>query len=168
MAESDKIPQIDPVMPNTLYKAEFGWKGKLLSLLYSGFWTTFFILYPDALVRYWRNHWWIWRIIEVVFILWVPLVILTGFVSRTVFTETHIDHRTMFGVRIVREYTDIERVYLGWGFIRIHFFDGWKVKIYSGKADIVKIFSIIRKRARTDLLIDPYIIPPREWLDGEG
>jgi hypothetical protein len=151
-------------MPNTLYKAEYGWKGKLLSLLYSSFVTTLFMLHPNGLVRIWQDYGWVMRVGLVPSLLSVPWILLAGFVSRTAFTETHIDHRTMFGVRIVREYTDIERVYLGAGFIRIHFFDGWKVKIYSGNADIVKIFSIIRKRARTDLPIDPYIIPPREWL----
>src|SRR5262245_62555926 len=98
MAESDKIPQIDIAMPNTLYKAEYGSKGKLLSLLYSGFWTAFFILYPDALVRYWRDSWWIWRILEVVFILWVPLVLLISLVSCLVFTELNISHLTLFGL----------------------------------------------------------------------
>jgi hypothetical protein len=155
-------------MPNTLYKAEYGWKGKLLSLLYSSFVTTLFMSNPNGLVIIWQDYGWIMRIGLVLSFLSVPCILLGVIVSRTVFTETHIDHRTMFGVRIVREYTDIERVYLGVGFIRIHFFDGWKVKIYSGRADIVKIFSIIRKRARTDLPTDPYIIPPREWLDGEG
>ena len=142
-------------MPSTLYKAEYGWKGKLFSILYSSFWASFFILYPDALVRYWQDSWWIGRILEVMFILWAPLIFLEGFVSRTVFSETHIDHRTMFGIKIVREYADIERLHLGMGFITIQFFDGRKVKLWSAKADLVKIFSIIRERAREDLPLDP-------------
>jgi hypothetical protein len=141
-------------MMNILYKAGYGWRGRALSLVYVCFWGFFFFRYPDSLLRYWQEAGWIGRVCEIIFLLFMPLGLLDTFVTRTVFTNTQIDHRSLFGVKTVGEYISVKKVILSTNFLKIYFVDGKKIKIWRAQGDLGKIVSIIQEHAGRDVQIE--------------
>lgn len=67
--------------------------------------------------------------------------------SHTIFTDREIKHGSLFGVRIVREYANVEKLFLDINYLIIHFMDGKKMKIWRAQGDLGKIVSIIQKHA---------------------
>jgi hypothetical protein len=135
------------MIKNIIYKAEYGWRGKILSLLSTSFWVFVLVKHPETLIRFWQTSGWIWRACEVFTLAMIPLLPLESFVSSTVFTDTHIEHRSMFGMKINKTYAVVAKLFQDAYFLKIQFEDGKRVKIWSSKGDFGKIVSIIQKYA---------------------
>ena len=132
-------------MKNIIYKAEYGWRGKILSLFSTSFWFFVLVRHPETLIRFWQESGWIWRACEIFTLGMIPLLLLESFVSRTIFTDTFIEHRSMFGMKINRPYSSVTKLTQAAYFLRIQFEDGKKVKIWSSKGDLGTIIFIIQK-----------------------
>jgi hypothetical protein len=130
-----------------IYKAGNGWRGKLLSSFYTSFWIVLLVSRPDTFIRFWQASGWIWRACMAFALATFPLVPLESFISRTVFTDTLIEHRSMFGMKLTRAYSDVTKLFQDTYFLKIQFEDGKKMKIWSSKGDLGKIVSIIQKHA---------------------
>jgi hypothetical protein len=84
----------------------------------------------------------------------IPLGLLEAFVSHTIFTDRQINHRSLFGLKTVREYTSVEKLLLGTNYLIIHFIDGKKVKIRQSKGNLGVILTIIRKQVGRNVPIE--------------
>jgi len=142
------------MLKNVIYKAEYGWRGKTLSLLSTSFWVFVLVKHPETLTRLWQASGWIWRACEVFTLALIPLLPLESFISRTVFTDTLIEHRSMFGMKLTRAYSGVTKLFQDTYSLKIQFEDGKKVKIWSSKGDLGKIVSIIQKQAGKPVLVE--------------
>lgn len=141
-------------MITILYKAGYAWKGRTLSLLYVCFWGFFFFKYPDSLLGYWQEAGWIGRACEITFLLIMPLGLLDAFVTRTIFTNRLVDHRSLFGMKTTGEYATIDKIILSTSFLKICFVDGKKIKIWRAQGDMRKIVSVIQEHAGKNIPVE--------------
>ena len=110
------------------------------------FWGIIFFSSPDSLLKFWQESGWVWRTGEIIFLLFMPLGLLDAFVTRTVFTERQIEHRSLFGMKTVESYSSVEKLALGTNFLKIHFVNCRKIKIWRAQGDLEKIVAIIQER----------------------
>lgn len=132
---------------NIIYKAEYGWRGKILSLLGVCILSLVLIKDPEFLIRFWQDQGWILRACGILTLVVLILVPLESFIERTAFTDTFIEHRSMFGLKLTRTYSRVKEIFMYGDFLEIQFKDGKKVTIWRAKGDLAIIASIIQKQA---------------------
>jgi hypothetical protein len=85
----------------------------------------------------------------------ILLLPLEVFLKRTIFTQTLIEHRTMFGVKTAWEYSSVEKFLLNRYLLKICFQNGRKVSIWSSTGDLERVISIIQERVDKSIPIEP-------------
>lgn len=136
------------------YKAGLSWRGRLLSLLYAFFVCVLLVNRPDSLVRLWQGIGWIGKALISFFLMTIVLVPLESFVVSTNFTSTHIEHRSLWGLRTRKAYSEVSKLLRYTYFLQIQFDDGRKMKIWRSQGDMERMIAIVQAQTNKSIPVE--------------